>query len=65
MSSLSKKIYICRFCKKKFDVSAGFNTPRLIEHLCSEHNDLVLNNFGDLYLSDLVKKCYVIRRRVS
>ena len=59
----NKKIYICRFCKQKFDFSAGFNSPRLIEHLVAEHNDITLHNFGDLYLSDLIKKCYVSRRR--
>lgn len=64
MSYYSNKIYICRFCKKKFDFSMGFNSPRLVEHLFTEHHDLVMKAFGDLYLSDLIKKCFVARRRV-
>lgn len=61
----NKKTYICRFCKRKFDFSAGFNSPRLIEHLVTDHNDLAINKFGNLYLSELIKKCYVTRRRIS
>ena len=65
MSYPNKKIYVCRFCRQQFDFSAGFNSPRLIEHLFTEHNDLTMSKYGNLYLSDLIKKCFVTRRRVS
>lgn len=57
----NKKTYTCRFCKKKFDFSAGYNSPRLIEHLFTDHNDIAMTKYGDLYLSDLIKKCFYKR----
>ena len=57
----NNKIYVCKFCKRKFDFSAGFNSPRLIEHLFIEHNEAVMSQYSNLYLSDLIKKCFYRR----
>lgn len=51
-------IYECKFCKRRFDFSYGFNSPRLVEHLLMEHNEPVMSRYGNLYLSDMVKECF-------
>lgn len=52
------RLYTCVYCKKNFDFSAGFNGPRLIEHLLREHHDDAIYNHGNLYLTDVVKTCF-------
>lgn len=52
------RVFYCKYCGKKFDFAAGYNSPRLIEHLFTVHHDVVMQRYGDLYLADLVKKCY-------
>ena len=52
------RVHYCKFCGKQFDFAAGYNSPRLIEHLYACHHDTVMQSYGDLYLSDLVKMCF-------
>ena len=54
------RIYYCKYCGRKFDFSAGFNSPRLIEHLLREHI-FEAKAHDNLYLSDLVKTCFESR----
>lgn len=53
-----KRIYYCKYCGKRFVFSAGYNSPRLVEHLFTVHHDSVMKKYGDLYLADLIKKCF-------
>ena len=52
------RLYVCKFCGRKFDFSYGFNSSRLIEHLFMIHNRPVMSRYGNLYLSDMIKECY-------
>ena len=49
--------YTCKYCGRKFESSTGLTTPRLIEHLLRQHPTQV-NYHKNLYLSDIIKKCY-------
>ena len=57
-----KSIYICKYCKKQFDFSSGFNLPRLIGHLMRNHRKKI-EEYGNLYVSDLAKACFELKRR--
>lgn len=49
--------YVCKYCRKKFEFSSGYNLPRLIEHLSKCHRKKIEEN-KDLYVSDLAKMCF-------
>ena len=61
MSYPDDRVYYCKYCGKRFDFSAGYNSSRLVEHLFIRHHDDVMKSHGDLYLADLIKKCYRCR----
>lgn len=49
--------YKCKYCDAKFEYYAGYNSPRLIEHLIRKH-DTKAKQYRDLYLSDVIKECF-------
>lgn len=49
--------YTCLYCKRKFEFAAGCNASQLIMHLINNHPTKAEAN-RDLYLSDIVKKCF-------
>lgn len=59
-----RSIYICKYCKKEFDFSSGYNLPRLIEHLRKCHRQRI-EEYKNLYVSDLADACFEFDRRTS
>ena len=52
--------FVCKYCGRKFNFSAGFNSPQLIDHLLRKHETEV-EKYDNLLLSELVKTCYEVK----
>ena len=50
-------VYECKYCKRKFEFSGGYNLPRLIEHLSKCHRQKI-EEYRNLYVTDLAKACF-------
>lgn len=59
------RVYICKYCKRKIEASAGSNLSRLINHLYEHHeNTMKKDGLMDLYLSEVVKSAFELKGEV-
>lgn len=55
-----RRIYICKYCNRKLEASAGSNSARLITHLYAEHDkELHADQLENLTISDVIKAAYI------
>ena len=53
------RVYICKYCKRKLEASAGSNSARLITHLYENHyNEIHADHLENLHISDVIKAAY-------